>query len=331
MRSVVAGHDAGAARSSGGRDDRWADCPDWGVEGEGDDRALPRGPGPGRGFASRLLPLATRRDRLERIRVDGENIGENALIAVLEEILGFVRSSDRAASFFEVMAAAAVQLFASEGVDLAIFEVGLGGRLDATTAIPVDASILTTIELEHTELLGDTAAAIAGEKAPVLRAGQPGFTSVPEGGDGALAELRRHAAEVGCQLEELGRTFGVRALRSSEDGAGPGSCFAMVEIRHRSGCRPPPPLSSCRRSRWPMRLWLACSLPGPGRSVPFRGQNFQGGWSNSSFRAAPSSCLMARIPRGPFPLWPVRSRVGSRTARSWRGLVWRLASGGARG
>jgi folylpolyglutamate synthase/dihydrofolate synthase len=113
-------------------------------------------------------------------------------------------------TFFEAMTAAAVDAFAQADVDLAIWEVGLGGRFDATTAVPVDASIITGIELEHTELLGDTEAAIAGEKAPVIRPGGRGFTGAQ--GD-ALAVIARHAAAVGARLSVLDRDLRLVDLR----------------------------------------------------------------------------------------------------------------------
>ena len=148
---------------------------------------------------------------LERIRLDGENVSEAELVATLEPILAWMQQSGRTATFFEVMTAAAAQIFACRACDLAIYEVGLGGRLDATTALPVAASILTTIELEHTQLLGDTVAAIAAEKVPIVRAGGVAFTAV--GGE-ALAVARAHAARVGADLRESGRDFGIRDLHS---------------------------------------------------------------------------------------------------------------------
>ncbi|HHW15663.1 MAG TPA: hypothetical protein GXX28_12145, partial [Firmicutes bacterium] len=69
---------------------------------------------------------------------------------------------------FEVLTAAAVQWFAEEGVDIAVLETGLGGRLDATTAVPAVLSVITHVDLDHTDRLGSTLAAIAGEKAAII-------------------------------------------------------------------------------------------------------------------------------------------------------------------
>lgn len=145
---------------------------------------------------------------LERIAIDGEPIAVEALQPLLEHVLA-APGGDRAPTFFEAMTLAAADWFAHARVDLAVYEVGLGGRYDATTALPVDASILTTIELEHTDVLGGTVEAIATEKAFVLRPGGTGFTGAA---GAALAVLRRHAAEVGARWSVLGEQFGVRAL-----------------------------------------------------------------------------------------------------------------------
>ncbi len=143
---------------------------------------------------------------LERIRCGSRNITVDELEPRVRALLA-IPGGERAPTFFEAMTLVAAEWFAERAVDLAIYEVGLGGRYDATTALPVDAGIVTTIELEHTEVLGDTIAAIAGEKAPVVRAGGIGFTGTT--GE-ALAVVRAHALEVGAKLFVLGEHFGVR-------------------------------------------------------------------------------------------------------------------------
>lgn len=148
----------------------------------------------------------------ERVRVAGALIPADALEGLLGDLLAV--DPARPPTFFEAMTAAAVEWFAQQDVDLAVYEVGLGGRHDATTAIPVDAAIVTRIELEHTEVLGDTVAAIAGEKAPVIRAGGLGVTGTT--GD-ALSVVRRHAREVNAELLVAGEDFGVRGLDHGAD------------------------------------------------------------------------------------------------------------------
>jgi len=150
----------------------------------------------------------------ERIRCGGRDIELEELESLLRTILD-AAGPGRAPTFFEVMTVAAAEWFAGRQADLAIYEVGLGGRHDATTALPVDASVVTTIELEHTEVLGDTIAAIAGEKAHVVRPGGVGFTAA--GGE-ALAVLRRHAQDCGAQLFALGEEIACEAPTFDAEG-----------------------------------------------------------------------------------------------------------------
>ncbi len=151
---------------------------------------------------------------LERLTVDGEPVDVETLERLLQPVLA-VPAAQRSPTFFEAMTIAAADWFAERRVDLAVFEVGLGGRYDATTALPVDASIVTTIELEHTDVLGDTIAAIAGEKAFVVREDGVGFTAAR--GE-ALAVLRRHAERAHAALFVLGEDFGLRQPEWSPDG-----------------------------------------------------------------------------------------------------------------
>jgi dihydrofolate synthase/folylpolyglutamate synthase len=147
---------------------------------------------------------------LERIRVGAEAIAVERLEERLRVVLAYAETHGLRATFFEAMTAAAVDEFAAAKVGLAIWEVGLGGRFDATTAIPVDCSIVTGIELEHTDVLGPTIVAIAGEKAPVIRANGRGFTAAQ---GAALAVIERHAASVGARLSVLSRDLRIEDER----------------------------------------------------------------------------------------------------------------------
>jgi len=150
---------------------------------------------------------------LERIRCGGRDIEVVELEVLLRAIL--TAPSERAPTFFEAMTLAAAEWFAARRTDLAIYEVGLGGRYDATTALPVDAAIVTTIELEHTDVLGDTVAQIAGEKAAILRPGSVGFTGTH--GE-ALAVITAAARDVGAPLFVLGEHFGLADVRWERTG-----------------------------------------------------------------------------------------------------------------
>ncbi|HEX6813714.1 MAG TPA: cyanophycin synthetase [Planctomycetota bacterium] len=151
---------------------------------------------------------------LERIRCGGQQIPVAELEARLARLLA-EPCGDRRPTFFEAMTLVAAEWFAAQRAALAVWEVGLGGRYDATTALPVLASIVTTIELEHTDVLGDTIAAIAGEKAPIVRAGGVGFTGTT--GE-ALDVVRAHARAVGATLFVLGEHCGVRELQWDAEG-----------------------------------------------------------------------------------------------------------------
>ena len=106
-------------------------------------------------------------------------------------------------SFFDVLTATALVLFKESEVDTTILETGLGGRLDATNVVSPDLTCITTIELEHTDKLGETLAEIAGEKAGIVKAGVPLLLGpVPEP---AECVIRRQAECVGAPVHQLGR------------------------------------------------------------------------------------------------------------------------------
>ncbi len=147
----------------------------------------------------------------ERVRLAGRPVSAPLLCGALEPVLAWAEANAIRLSFFEALTGAARLVFGRADVDLAVFEVGLGGRLDATTAIPVDATIITGVELEHTEVLGDSIQAIASEKAAILRAGRPALTAA-EGE--ALAVIRESARRVGAKLWVTGQDFHVDHARS---------------------------------------------------------------------------------------------------------------------
>ncbi|NBB78795.1 MAG: bifunctional folylpolyglutamate synthase/dihydrofolate synthase [Verrucomicrobia bacterium] len=108
-------------------------------------------------------------------------------------------------TFFEFVTAMAFLRFANERVDIACIETGLGGRLDASNVVDPKLSIITTISLDHTEMLGDTLATIAAEKAGIIKPGKPVLMGrLPAE---AEAVVRSVAAERGCRLYELAERF----------------------------------------------------------------------------------------------------------------------------
>ena len=107
----------------------------------------------------------------ERIVINNEKCSETEILKSLEYILGFENSDTL--TFFEITTLAAVLIFDNHNVDVAILEVGLGGRLDAVNAFEPDISVITSIGLDHTEFLGETLEKIAVEKSGVMRAIKP--------------------------------------------------------------------------------------------------------------------------------------------------------------
>jgi dihydrofolate synthase/folylpolyglutamate synthase len=140
----------------------------------------------------------------ERITADGREIGG----AELEEAVGAVRDAADGLvaagvlrdhpTYFEALTAAALDHFRRRGVRVAVLEVGLGGRLDATNACDPVASAIVSVDFDHQELLGTTLAAIAGEKAGVLRRGRTTVVG-PMSGE-AREAIEREAAREGARL-----------------------------------------------------------------------------------------------------------------------------------
>lgn len=133
-------------------------------------------------------------DFRERVLIDGAPVAEAVVSSFVERAMPLVTRSG--ASFFEATTAMAFEAIADAGVDLAIIEVGLGGRLDATNVVQPLVAGVTSIGLDHTEWLGGTTALIAGEKAGIFKAG--GAAVIGER-DPVIAEvLRQHAVRHGA-------------------------------------------------------------------------------------------------------------------------------------
>ncbi len=110
-------------------------------------------------------------DFRERIRINGAMIAQADVVRFVEENKTFLE--EVRPSFFETTMALAFAYFAAEEVDIAVIEVGLGGRLDSTNVIVPEVSVITNIGIDHTEFLGNTLAEIASEKAGIIKAGVP--------------------------------------------------------------------------------------------------------------------------------------------------------------
>lgn len=123
------------------------------------------------GYKTGLYTSPHVKDFRERIRLNGQMISKAYVVKFVEEELPKFSKVD--ASFFELTVAMAFKYFAEKKVDVAVIETGLGGRLDSTNVIRPDLSIITNIGYDHTDLLGDTLAKIATEKAGIIKADIP--------------------------------------------------------------------------------------------------------------------------------------------------------------
>jgi dihydrofolate synthase/folylpolyglutamate synthase len=157
----------------------------------------------------------------ERMQIGGELVSEAEVAGHLERLLPLIEAMEgqpglTAPTFFEVITAMAADLFAARGCDAAVFEVGMGGRLDATNALGAAASAITSIGLDHTAWLGDTVEAIAAEKAGIIKPGVP--VVADELTPAAREVVRRTAAERGAPLVEVGRDILVEGRAPDRQG-----------------------------------------------------------------------------------------------------------------
>lgn len=141
----------------------------------------------------------------ERFLVDATPIPDAELDEEIEFFRGIAADMDHCPTYFEVVTAVAFRWFARRGVDIALFEVGMGGRFDATNIIHPVATAVTNIDLEHTRYLGDTLELIAFEKAGIFKEGAPAV--IAETKPGPRETLLARAREVGAPVRLLGRDF----------------------------------------------------------------------------------------------------------------------------
>ena len=137
----------------------------------------------------------------ERVRIDGVDAGDADLVAAFEAIES--ARGDISLTYFEVGTLAALWLFARKELDLAILEVGLGGRLDAVNIIDPDVAVITTVDLDHMDWLGEDREDIGVEKAGIARAWRP----LVLGDDEPPSSVLRHAYAIGASALRMGCDF----------------------------------------------------------------------------------------------------------------------------
>ena len=141
----------------------------------------------------------------ERIRVDGKMISKEVVANGLTTIRDLVKDWDPHPTFFEVTTALALEHFSDAKIDVAILETGLGGRLDATNALQSDISVITSIDLDHQQWLGQSLREIATEKAGIIKPTIP-VVSAPQAPD-AEKVIRTRAAECEAPLQFVHESY----------------------------------------------------------------------------------------------------------------------------
>ncbi|HVI58510.1 MAG TPA: bifunctional tetrahydrofolate synthase/dihydrofolate synthase [Luteimonas sp.] len=141
----------------------------------------------------------------ERVRIDGRDAGDDALVAAFEAVEAARAGGDGdiALTYFEYGTLAALWLFERDRLDLAILEVGLGGRLDAVNLVDADVAVVTTVDLDHQDWLGDDREVIGFEKAGIARAWKP----LVLGEDDPPSSVLGHAYAIGASTWRAGNDF----------------------------------------------------------------------------------------------------------------------------
>jgi len=192
----------------------------------------------------------------ERIRLDGEEISDAGFTAaftrVQEQIEALLASGALAAhpTYFECLTAMAFDYFAQQQVDFAVFEVGMGGRLDATNIVTPEVAVITQIDFDHENYLGHSIAEIAAEKAGIIKPG--GWVVSAAEHPEARAMIVRRAREFDARLVEVETAYRVEQITASETGS-----RAAITSAHSAK-----PATAGRPAAAGRRVELEIALPG---------------------------------------------------------------------
>jgi dihydrofolate synthase/folylpolyglutamate synthase len=165
----------------------------------------------------------------ERIRVDGEMISEDAVAKGLTAIRDLVRDWDPRPTFFEIATELALKYFSNAKIDIVILETGLGGRLDATNALQSDVSIITAIDLDHQQWLGQSLREIAHEKAGIIKPRIPvvAAAQAPE----AEKVIRDRAAQCEASLQFVNDPYQKSPVSLSGEHQKENAALALAALR----------------------------------------------------------------------------------------------------
>jgi len=186
-----------------------------GTKGKGSVSALCASALKAAGYKTGLYTSPHLLDFVERIQIDGEPISHVQLVELVEEIKPHVAKIEKLTTF-EITTALAFLAFAKYNVTAAVFEVGLGGRLDATNIVTPNVSVITSLSYDHTAVLGNTLALIAGEKAGIIKQNIPVVSSPQK--DEALEVLLRVANSRNSEFTLVGKDVTYELIEANIQG-----------------------------------------------------------------------------------------------------------------
>jgi dihydrofolate synthase/folylpolyglutamate synthase len=168
----------------------------------------------------------------ERIQINGSQIRVRDVVWLIEEVRPLCKEMAedpemRHPTFFEIITAIAFKYFSEAGVDYAVLEVGMGGRLDATNVVKAMVSVITNVSLEHTEVLGDTVLEIAEKKAGIVKEGGVLITATTD--DDVYRLFQETCESVGSRIFRVGTDITFQKLCSSYEG----QTFNLNGLSHR--------------------------------------------------------------------------------------------------
>ncbi|MCA2001156.1 MAG: bifunctional folylpolyglutamate synthase/dihydrofolate synthase [Chloroflexi bacterium] len=186
-----------------------------GTKGKGSTSALCASALQAAGYRTGLYISPHLEDYVERIQINGVPISHERLVELVEEVKPYVARIEKLTTF-EITTALAFLAFAQSGVGAAVFEVGLGGRLDATNVVAPKVSVITSLSYDHMATLGNTLTLIAGEKAGIIKEGAPVVSSPQK--EEALIVLERVAKQKNAAFTLVGRDVTFQPREASLDG-----------------------------------------------------------------------------------------------------------------
>ena len=192
-----------------------------GTKGKGSTAAMIEAMARAAGFKTGLYTSPHLLDFKERIRIGGRMIGESDVADMVERMAPAIervhgRIELGPLTYFEIITAMALAVFARERVDVAVLEAGLGGRFDATNVCNPLVTVLTAVSMDHTDILGDTLEAIAGEKAQIIKAGKPAVIAPQQ--EAVYGVFRARCEEAGAREIRVAERCRWRQTREDAEG-----------------------------------------------------------------------------------------------------------------